>query len=208
MTRQIIEAELKNYISDYDRQSLPRNKWREPITGFADANHPGFSRLKALVHCEHDLPGDVLDGATVVLSYFVPFSEEIVRSNGSEGLSSPEWAQAYEVTNGMLSRLNGHLISFLNSGGYRAAVSREASVFDRKKITSRWSQRHVAYLAGLGTFGLNNMLITEAGCCGRFGSVVTDLDIAPDAPSRPLRTACIKETANAGPASGDAPPAL
>jgi epoxyqueuosine reductase QueG len=40
----------------------------------------------------------------------------------------------------------------------------------------------VAYLAGLGTFGLNNMLITDAGCCGRFGSIVTNLDVVPDLP--------------------------
>ena len=150
--------------------------------GFADAGHPGFLKLRTLVHPEHNLPGEVLPGATVVLSYFVPFSEVIVRSNGGEGLASPEWAQAYEVTNAMLSALNGHLVSFLNGRGYRAAVSAAAAVFDREKITSRWSQRHVAYLAGLGTFGLNNMLITEAGCCGRFSSLVTDLEIAPDAP--------------------------
>ena len=47
---------------------------------------------------------------------------------------------------------------------------------------SRWSQRHVAYIAGLGAFGKNNMLITDRGCCGRFYSVVTNLDVEPDTP--------------------------
>ncbi len=42
---------------------------------------------------------------------------------------------------------------------------------------SSWSHRHVAYFAGLGTFGLNNMLITEKGCCGRLGSLVTTAPI-------------------------------
>ena len=45
---------------------------------------------------------------------------------------------------------------------------------------SAWSHRHVAYIAGLGTFGLNRMLITEKGCGGRIGSIVTELELAPD----------------------------
>ena len=45
---------------------------------------------------------------------------------------------------------------------------------------SDWSQRHVAYIAGLGTFGINNMLITDKGCCGRYGSIVTSMKIEPD----------------------------
>ncbi len=43
-------------------------------------------------------------------------------------------------------------------------------------------RRHFAYLAGLGTFGINNMLITRSGGCGRYTTVVTDLDITPGQP--------------------------
>jgi epoxyqueuosine reductase QueG len=37
----------------------------------------------------------------------------------------------------------------------------------------------VGYIAGLGTFNLNNALITEKGSAGRIGSVVTSLEIEP-----------------------------
>ncbi len=37
-------------------------------------------------------------------------------------------------------------------------------------------------MAGLGTFGLNNMLITAAGCCGRLSTVVTNLRVTADTP--------------------------
>jgi epoxyqueuosine reductase QueG len=154
--------------------------WRTPLVGFADASDPGFAALREIVDTAHELPGDVLPDARTVVAYFIPFSEEIVRSNAGEGLSSPLWALAYEETNAMLVRLKDRLIACFAAGGCRAAVSREAAVFDREKIVSRWSQRHIARLAGLGTFGLNNMLITQAGCCGRFGSVVTELELAPD----------------------------
>jgi epoxyqueuosine reductase QueG len=51
--------------------------------------------------------------------------------------------------------------------------------FDTQKLISDWSHRHVAYIAGLGKFGLNNMLITDKGCCGRIGTVITNLEIEP-----------------------------
>ena len=38
-------------------------------------------------------------------------------------------------------------------------------------IASDWSERHAAYAAGLGTFGLTRALITEKGIAGRFGSL-------------------------------------
>jgi epoxyqueuosine reductase QueG len=41
-------------------------------------------------------------------------------------------------------------------------------------FASTWSERHAAYAAGLGTFSLNDALITERGIAHRLGSVVTD----------------------------------
>ena len=46
-------------------------------------------------------------------------------------------------------------------------------------FTSTWSERHVAFAAGLGTFSLTKHLITEKGVCGRFGSVITTAPFAP-----------------------------
>ena len=43
-----------------------------------------------------------------------------------------------------------------------------------------WSERHAAFACGLGTFGLSKGLITEKGVCGRFGSIITDLELPPD----------------------------
>ena len=46
-------------------------------------------------------------------------------------------------------------------------------------FTSIWSERHIAFICGLGTFGLSRGLITRKGICGRFGSLITDLDLYP-----------------------------
>lgn len=39
---------------------------------------------------------------------------------------------------------------------------------------SNWSERHTAFVCGLGTFSISTNLITEKGCSGRFLSIVTD----------------------------------
>ena len=48
---------------------------------------------------------------------------------------------------------------------------------ETSRFTSSWSERHVAFVCGLGTFGLSKGLITEKGICGRFGSVVTTAEL-------------------------------
>ena len=40
---------------------------------------------------------------------------------------------------------------------------------------SNWSERHIAYAAGLGTFGMSGLFITEMGVANLPGSVVTDI---------------------------------
>jgi epoxyqueuosine reductase len=44
----------------------------------------------------------------------------------------------------------------------------------RRNFTSTWSERHIAYACGLGTFSLNDGLITARGIAHRLGSVVVN----------------------------------
>jgi epoxyqueuosine reductase QueG len=44
----------------------------------------------------------------------------------------------------------------------------------RRNFTSTWSERHVSYACGLGTFGLTDALITKGGMAHRLGSVVVN----------------------------------
>jgi epoxyqueuosine reductase len=46
-------------------------------------------------------------------------------------------------------------------------------------MASTWSERHAAYVAGLGTFSLNDGFITEKGIAHRCGSVITNVVIPP-----------------------------
>lgn len=174
---------IRDYIREYGKNPNITTSWGEPLTGFAAADHPDILNLKNIISPSHKLPSEILDSASIVIAYFVPFTKELAYTNRAGGeIASPEWALAYEETNAMLRKANEYLISELSAMGYEAAVTPEAYTFDQEKLISNWSHRHFAKAAGLGTFGVNNMLITKKGCCGRYSTVVTNLDVEPDEP--------------------------
>ena len=140
--------------------------------------------LRELISPTHYLPEEILPGARTILSYFVPFQEDIGRGNIAGDVPSLTWTRAYTETNRMFQRMNGHLQQAIESWGYRAASPENIGSLGPDRIYSNWSQRHIAYAAGLGTFGMNNMLITQDGCCGRFYSLVTDLPVLPGEPQK------------------------
>ncbi|MGE5628810.1 MAG: epoxyqueuosine reductase [Solirubrobacterales bacterium] len=169
---------VKGFVKEYKHPEGSKTGWRDPITGFAAADDPLFLKLKDIVSPDHNLPTDVLPSAETVISYFIPFANSLVKTNKEGDNCSLEWSIAYTETNKMLSELGQYLVSKIREMGYEAEVA--GWKFDREKLISNWSQRHVAYIAGLGTFGINNMLITDKGCGGRFGSIVTNMKIEPD----------------------------
>ena len=174
---------IQNYVKEYEAAQDSLVRWGIPLVGFADAFHPEIANLKQIISETHKLPSEVLPSASIIIAYFVPFTKELAATNQLRGdLASPEWALAYEETNRMFRELNEFLIQVLKSYGYQGAITPEASTFDQKKLISNWSHRHFAKIAGLGTFGINNMLITKQGCCGRYNTVVTNLDVEPDSP--------------------------
>jgi epoxyqueuosine reductase QueG len=153
--------------------------WRTPLVSVISADDSdsalSWTLLKEAVSPAHLLPEDILPGAKSVISFFVPFEARIVNSNTTPGPASETWALAYIQTNDLIAHISADLEALLRSNGAKSGKIPATHNFDEERLISDWSHRHVAYLAGLGSFGLNNMLITRAGCCGRFGSLVTDL---------------------------------
>lgn len=176
--------EIRAFVAAENAKCSMGSIWREPIVGFADAKGEYISRLREIVHPKHQLPEEVMEDAKTILCYFVPFAEWIAESNEESNLASPKWAESYELTNAMMGRLNEHMTEFIRNMGYEAKTAPEAAVFYRDEVMSHWSFRHLAYAAGLGTFGLNNMLITDKGCSGRYNTLVTNLDVETDEPKK------------------------
>jgi epoxyqueuosine reductase QueG len=174
-----ITQAIKTFVSGRMNVHGTRTRWGVPLVGFAAADDPLFAQLKEAVRLSHATPGELLAGARTVIVYFLPFSRNIPRSNRQEQTASREWAVAYVETNQLIIDLNRHLGDVLQERGYASKVLPPTHNFDVEQLMADWSHKHIAYVAGLGKFGLHHMLITEKGCCGRFGSLVTDATIPP-----------------------------
>jgi len=175
----VIEQFIKQYVKEYSERKEVSTKWREPIVKFSDANDKMFIKLKELISPTHALPNDFLEDAQTVISYFLPFDKIVANSNIEGKYCSREWAIAYIETNRLILDLNKYIKKELENLNYKSSIIPATHNFDEDSLISDWSHRHVAYIAGLGKFGLNNMLITDKGCCGRVGSIVTNLRIEP-----------------------------
>lgn len=179
--KELITQKIREFVA---RENEKLHIYREPIVGFAKADSEYMESLPEVSE-GHGKPIDVLDGAKTVIAYFIPYTLAFNDENKFEGLASESWAKGYEDTNEMIGRLNEYIISEVEKTGFRAVLPPdEMSTFDRENIRSYWSQRHMGYAAGIGTFGLNNMLITEKGCSGRLGSVVADFECEWDEPMK------------------------
>ncbi len=174
-----IQVMIKDFVKHYSETRKVKTKWEEPLVAYADAMDSMFYNLKSVVGTLHALPEDLLPEGKTVVTYFIPFAKGIIESNIKGKESSEIWARAYVETNQLILDLNIFVKDELEKLGCKTEITPATHNFDSEKLISNWSHRHVAFIAGLGTFGINNMLITDKGCCGRIGSFITDLKIQP-----------------------------
>lgn len=173
MYKDSIITEIKNYVGE--RSRIQKTKYREPLIAFASVDAPLFNRLGDIGAKSHCHPKSLLQNARTVISYFIPFTESVIESNNVDGLSSLEWVIAYAETNKLILDLGHHLKTIIGKEGFETYVPKPTNNFDKSTLESQWSHKHVACIAGLGTFGMHSMIITERGCAGRLGSVITEL---------------------------------
>ncbi len=106
--------------------------------------------------------------------------------------------ELYRTVNTLLDTSAYRIASFLNSkGSPSVAIPRDGygsiDILVENPIAF-FSHRHAAYCAGLGNFGVNNMLLTpEYGPRVRFTSIFTAAGILPDPLlEKPLCTRCMR----------------
>lgn len=174
-----IENYIKEFVQAHQNREGIRTRWEEPLVTYASAGDPLFNKLKEVVSPTHALPQDLLPDAKTVITYFLPFARQIPLSNKKGRMSSSEWAVAYIETNKLITQLNEYIHKKLGDIKYQSVILPPTHNFDTQLLISDWSHKHVGFISGLGKFGLHQMLITEKGCCGRLGSIITNLEIEP-----------------------------
>lgn len=169
-----------------------------PLVGFADGADPIFNEFKTLVGPDHVTPVEALAGATgetladlppvYVIAWTLTHSQPVRAANRRRKRTTSKLAALARTRGGALNNaLRDHLAAWLREHGYRAAAPAREAYFSADDHTeekySNWSERNVAYAAGLGSFGISGSFITACGIAARGGSVVTDLSLPPT--SRP-----------------------
>ena len=186
-----IIGEIVQFVRDYAERVPIVTKWKKPLVGFASADDPLFPKLKEVVRPSHALPRELLPAAQTVVAFFIPFENALQKENDQAGFyPARSWAVAYVETNRLISELDEHLKNLLEAEGFRTVFTPPTHHDDPAVLMSDWSHRHIAFIAGLGRFGLNRWLITEKGCCGRFGSLVTEAAFSPT--PRPDQEFCLR----------------
>lgn len=187
--KEAIRNELERLVA-----TLPDNRHADlagpiflaPLVGFASAGDPLFDKYQEVVGPFHRPPREWLGNAGAVISWILPIAAATRASNRSQREEpSREWAITRTFGETCNNRLREELVGWLRARGHAALAPVLHPEWGGVEVAesgpaSNWSERHVAYAAGLGTFSLNDGLITAAGIAHRCGSVVTDLALDPD----------------------------
>lgn len=174
-----LRSEIISVIENSVASADDRELFRQPLVGFASAADPLFAEIPRLVGDCHLKPADFLPQAATVVSFFIPFSKKIVEGNRGKGPVSREWGVAYLKTNALINRTCELVVETVVDAGALAATVPATSSFDEKTLKAAWSHRSAAFVAGLGRFGLNHMLIGPSGGAGRYGTVFISPELQP-----------------------------
>ena len=118
-----------------------------------------------------------------VISWILPHMETTKADLRREKVNPPEsWARARIFGEEANVKLRKHVVATLGEAGIEAVAPMLSPQWARKEseqyvFASTWSERHAAYAAGLGTFGLCDGLITPRGKAMRCGSVVARIKV-------------------------------
>jgi epoxyqueuosine reductase QueG len=176
MYHEIIETIIQTIV-DYEKVNQLSKIWKKPIIRIIPAADENLKIVKKAVSSRHLLPHDILPDAKSIISFFIPFQKEIMESNIKGTTASEEWAIAYIKTNDLIKTINDNIEILMEKNGYKTGKIPATHNFDKDSLICNWSHRHIAYIAGIGTFGINNMLITKNGCCGRLGSIIINYEL-------------------------------
>ncbi len=193
LQREIYE-EIRRFVADRPENAMSDGGryFDEPLVGAVDGDDPLFARFREVIGPFHWTPrealsqaGFVAEGPVSVVCWVLPITLPVRESNRRETVfPSREWAMTRSHGEAFNVLLRRHMVAWLTARGIAAAAPQLVQGWRQVNdapvgIASTWSERHAAYAAGLGTFSLNDGLITERGIAHRLGSVVAAASVLP-----------------------------
>jgi epoxyqueuosine reductase QueG len=185
-----LREEITELIKTKTEEANQLEFYRIPLVGFSSASDPLYAKIKDLAGSHHLLPTDILPKAKTIVSFFLPFSQKVVEANRREAdLPAREWADSYVHANELIDQTGQDLAALITTKGLKAAAVKSTHNYDKETLKAPWSHRSAAFVAGLGRFGLNRMLITPVGGAGRYGTVLVSGELTPSV--RPEEELCL-----------------
>lgn len=175
------------------RNAANDKAWDEPLVGFSRGDDPLYTLYKEKVGPFHWTPLEIFQqtfpGTPVkaeeltVISWILP-QTELVKADLRKETRNPaeRWVRARMYGELFNEALRAYVAERLTKVGHLAVAPTLSPNFKTVKsenygLASTFSERHAAYAAGLGTFGLCDGLITAKGKAMRCGSVVARIQI-------------------------------
>ncbi|WP_094606463.1 hypothetical protein SPSIL_046440 [Sporomusa silvacetica DSM 10669] len=184
-------------ISDENRLGGPylEKAWGSPLVGFSLGGDPLYSTIKEVIGEFYWTPEEIFlktyPGAKIqqndltVICWVLPHTLQTKQGMRQETLY-PSKRASFARVNGETFNLNlgKYVVDTLGSLGYQAVAPVQSPFWariesDKHGLASCWSERHAAYVSGLGTFSLTDALITSQGMAVRLGSVIANIAVEP-----------------------------
>lgn len=195
-----ITKQIESWMNNLSNNALEPGSelpaFAKPLVGFASGEDELFYFLKADIGPEfywtpEEAFSSVFPDEKVkadelsVIAWVLPQTEH-TRLAHRKAMNMPcvEWSKARHYGEKVNENLRLYVAELFEADGYQACApvllpqwSRALS--KRYGFASSWSERHVAHVCGLGTFGVSDGLITAAGKAIRVGSVIVRKRFTP-----------------------------
>jgi epoxyqueuosine reductase len=179
----------------------PEKIFDTPLVGFSSGNDPLYDEYKSHIGAFYFKPLDLFLKSfpdkkyapedLTVISWIIPSTPKTRMEQGEQNrYPSERWARTRDLGEIFNNAIRSHILEQLEAAGINAIAPLLSPFWARSDEgpyapCSNWSERHAAYAAGLGTFGLCDGLITPAGKAMRTGSVIAAINIPPS--NRPYK---------------------
>jgi ferredoxin len=173
--------------------------YAEPLVGFVRGNDLIFDQFKEIIGPHHFTPWEIMKWQAEnnnveppepedisVVSFVMPLTQKTKGDNSkATNWVAERWAQSRLLGEIFSQSIVREIVTWLMGEGILAVSPDVTPMFNKKRYprvgwASPWSHRHIAYAAGLGTFGMHDFLITEKGCAHRLSSFVVNLKLEPN----------------------------
>jgi epoxyqueuosine reductase len=200
----IIETSvLTSPYNNFSSMNFPDEPmWQKPLIGFASGDDHYFKKFKEDIGDFYWLPNEAYklkfsnslatDDKLTVISIGFPQTDNTKNDQKkSKDIPSERWLRSRGEWEPMIDKIVANIIAELAKDGIEAVAIDEIKEFSRHNsekfgLASNWSHRHTAFVAGIGTFGLSDGLITQKGKAMRFTSLIVNRVFEPT--SRPYKS--------------------